>query len=1053
MRKERRRQQEKKRFWTLFVLLSLLLPYFQMLGSAFPEKVVAENGESSLLKKENVLNVSSRSVAQGENVQWTLHFDKAASTTLRQFRLKIQVGDSTLPVTSLDAKSQENLVANEAWLVEKEFSEKTTTGDIQFTTQSSVKPQVFLQVAEQPTVTTASSNATESSTTASSSGEVATLESEPSLLLIEKESGPYELVGPIAEKEKATSTTTTSTAESAVSDSSTQATTSTEGAEEETTDSSTASGDGLPALKASQPASVVPKVDRRNLAKSGNKEADPFSYINHDLPTEEGYYASNSTSEYIGLDATGTNPDTVRNYNFGKEDKNDFSASGATGLYDISQSQNLNFSTGYMQYNDALIKKTVAPSKAGNSNDFDITLDVISNAQKNNTPLDIVFVVDKSTSMNDGGEWVSMGDEVPPSSVRFDRGDDFNWNSNYNYLYGYDDQGNYYGAQVERGRRGNWQSTGDYYQYSGSKWDNLQKAMQNFIPDLLSEDNIRLALTSFGSEDISKETNVFTDVTSFDGSPFSSNPDKLLESSIITKNPNSNSGTPSFLGLDSGVQILKKGNPEAQKVLIFLSDGLPTFYGKNYNSSKGQYYEYDPSVNSQNNVAHYDFNWNFGGTGSDDCSAEAIDNFTTVYNANSDINYMSIAYGKDSFGSFMNTVGKNGSFQSATGDDLKNAMETISSSLTGKISGGTITDYMSEFVTLDTETVKRQDLSLDENARLEAKGNLSKVSADSKKISLDGVNLALDDNNNRVGIRITYTVNLKEEYRDGKFHLTNGPTYLDNGVNYEYVPVPSVRGEVPTQNFSFTKVGGANNPLNKITFELKDTNSKVIATATSEEDGTVYFTDIQYGAYTLVETNTPDGRSSEEYPITVNEGGVSGLPNDGSIVNPFNDFKVNLEKVDDHGNAIKGVTFELRDAADNYIAKATTDEEGKISTFSGNYELKVGPTYHLVETEAPAGYEQLTGFFEITLTDEGNEGIGVTTEYSDSDSELNDNILVGTTLANKDNTISLKIVNKKVVVPLPSTGGSGIVSYVAVGLSIITMTTFYFFFKKKVTEG
>ncbi|MEI2420188.1 Cna B-type domain-containing protein, partial [Arthrospira platensis SPKY2] len=51
------------------------------------------------------------------------------------------------------------------------------------------------------------------------------------------------------------------------------------------------------------------------------------------------------------------------------------------------------------------------------------------------------------------------------------------------------------------------------------------------------------------------------------------------------------------------------------------------------------------------------------------------------------------------------------------------------------------------------------------------------------------------------GLRVTYTVSLKEEYQDGKFYPANGPTYLaDNQYKDQFgFAVPSVK--VPPQKF------------------------------------------------------------------------------------------------------------------------------------------------------------------------------------------------------------------------------------------------------------
>ena len=76
MRKENQKRQDKKRFWTLFVLLSILLPYVQMMGSAFPKNVIAKTNENVLIHKPDVLEVSSDYQKQNDQVEWILHYEK-----------------------------------------------------------------------------------------------------------------------------------------------------------------------------------------------------------------------------------------------------------------------------------------------------------------------------------------------------------------------------------------------------------------------------------------------------------------------------------------------------------------------------------------------------------------------------------------------------------------------------------------------------------------------------------------------------------------------------------------------------------------------------------------------------------------------------------------------------------------------------------------------------------------------------------------------------------------------------------------------------------------
>ncbi|XHB95340.1 vWA domain-containing protein [Lactococcus garvieae] len=123
-----------------------------------------------------------------------------------------------------------------------------------------------------------------------------------------------------------------------------------------------------------------------------------------------------------------------------------------------------------------------------------------------------------------------------------------------------------------------------------SKWEKLHDAVQDFSSQLLSSNNgaIRLGLGSFGSI---KDKSVFAEIGKFpNGSSFTDDPTQLMNQSIIKDSPQFDSATPTFMGVDAGYKMLndvKYGvRSDAEKVLIVLTDGLPTFYPKtqNYNN-------------------------------------------------------------------------------------------------------------------------------------------------------------------------------------------------------------------------------------------------------------------------------------------------------------------------------------------------------------------------------------------------------------------------------------------------------------------------------------
>lgn len=160
------------------------------------------------------------------------------------------------------------------------------------------------------------------------------------------------------------------------------------------------------------------------------------------------------------------------------------------------------------------------------------------------------------------------------------------------------------------------------------------------------------------------------------------------------------------------------------------------------------------------------------------------------------------------------------------------------------------------------------------------------------------------------------------------------------------------------------------------------------------------------------------------------------------------DLKKTQETID--GAVLGGAQFELReDATDpttaiifykdgkDYVKadsiKITEDElleenEKKCSKIITAGEVNVrglkNGTYHLVETEAPAGYNILENEVAITITDDG-----------------------GITAANV-NGKTVTVVNKKGIL-LPSTGGMGTVAFAVVGLIVMAGAAITLIIKKR----
>lgn len=170
--------------------------------------------------------------------------------------------------------------------------------------------------------------------------------------------------------------------------------------------------------------------------------------------------------------------------------------------------------------------------------------------------------------------------------------------------------------------------------------------------------------------------------------------------------------------------------------------------------------------------------------------------------------------------------------------------------------------------------------------------------------------------------------------------------------------------------------------VNGATYELRDINGNVIDSKITDTNGELIFTDVKWGKYTVVETESPEGYklSTREYKVIVDKDTVQKEIN-VLAVDEQEDCYLHLVKYekDTKGNETKvplsGVTFELVkevDGKDDRIGLYVTDKNGEINVG----ELSYGK-YYFREYSVPKGYEKYTEKIWAELTP-SNRDIKVT---------------------------------------------------------------------------
>ncbi len=184
-----------------------------------------------------------------------------------------------------------------------------------------------------------------------------------------------------------------------------------------------------------------------------------------------------------------------------------------------------------------------------------------------------------------------------------------------------------------------------------------------------------------------------------------------------------------------------------------------------------------------------------------------------------------------------------------------------------------------------------------------------------------------------------------------------GVLILEDSVYAELVDGVVVVKNYPT---SFTELGSlsikkvdsvSKEALEGAAFTLKGKGFE--KTLTTGKDGTLLFSGLAFGEYTLTETEAPAGyvKDTTEWPIKIGIGEGEKLEWVQEVANtPVGSLEITKTDIDT-GETLEGAEFRLTNQEGNVVGILTTEENGKV-TFKN---LPYGD-YKLEETKAPAGY-------------------------------------------------------------------------------------------------
>lgn len=190
-------------------------------------------------------------------------------------------------------------------------------------------------------------------------------------------------------------------------------------------------------------------------------------------------------------------------------------------------------------------------------------------------------------------------------------------------------------------------------------------------------------------------------------------------------------------------------------------------------------------------------------------------------------------------------------------------------------------------------------------------------------------------------------------------------------ANPESISNTKIRG-----NIEFTKLGENKDPLKGPEFKLYKEEDKTfenpIATVVSDENGHVFFENVEYGKYVIKETKAPEGYLLSEEVLTANitKNGVTVKADPESISNKKIRGNIEFNKLGEDKDSLPGAEFALYHEDDekfeNPVSKAISDEKGKVEFKDVEYGK-----YAIKEIKAPEGYLLSEEVLTAVITENG----------------------------------------------------------------------------------
>lgn len=528
--------------------------------------------------------------------------------------------------------------------------------------------------------------------------------------------------------------------------------------------------------------------------------------------------------------------------------------------------------------------------------------------------------------------------------------------------------------------------------------------------------------------------------------------------------PTFSGGTFTQLGVRKGTDMLTGDTSSNKKLMILLTDGVPTFSNKvtsaiidsSTSTTYGTAFNYS-TMEGPGNTSKLATPYTVNGISIKDTWAATLGEASKTKATGTELHALGIQLSDDpnyltdsQVGDRMKLLASPGLYTYAASADavekyLEDQAKTVVSSFNTIVNGSISDPLGAQFIYAGQPDIKSVGSTV--------VSNLSTPTVTDRKLSLANLNLGKGQE-----IQVHYQVRLNTETNDfvpDKWYQMNGQTTLtpnsNNLSNTVDFGVPSAKG--PGKTLDLTKIweeydGVKTSRPSNVTYEVTRSSSvdqnawkkgyMTIDGTTTQDTWTKSTQQLALKAGDPVSVSLPVYNTNGvvfNYAVTA-EATVPGY--DSSQVNSttfknvkqFKPLTLAVTKTDSGGKKITGATFKLVDGKGNPIT-STVDAAGSLFTYTN---LTAG-SYTLTEVKAPDGYVGLKNPIAIVISDNGTVTV-------DNKSAVVDN-----------NTIQLSVKNQEKGL-LPATGGSGRTGYWITGAilfsAMVLLALFYFLRRRQV---